>query len=347
MPPISAWWARLAVKNSSRPLVRIVNRRDHRHVGQVRTAAVRIVGHEHVARADRRDCRPGSRRTVSLIAPRCTGMCGALTTRSPVGGEDGATEVEPLLDVHAAGRVAQRDPHLLGDAGKLVVEDLQHDRIGLRVSAHVGAVAVPAHRSRQQQLAVGQHLGRPAGIDHRGATRLADDRRAGDEVARLPAARGRRRATSMRPCRRTRRSSRRSRASASRRSASRPAGSSSVERPDDLHAGGHDLQRPAFVDVAVELLVLVGVGLGAGLAAVGAGRDGQTGVEPLVAKVERAAHVDPLGRDAFVEHFVAGLARPAARNVGSSPATACFAVRPIDARRAVPRRRRPCRSRRR
>ena len=30
--------------------------------------------------------------------------------------EDGATEIEPFLDVHAAGRVAQRDPHLLGDA---------------------------------------------------------------------------------------------------------------------------------------------------------------------------------------------------------------------------------------
>ena len=48
------------------------------------------------------------------------------------GGEDGATEIEPLLDVDAGGRVAQRDAHLLGDAGEVVVEDLQHHRIGHR-----------------------------------------------------------------------------------------------------------------------------------------------------------------------------------------------------------------------
>ena len=64
-------------------------------------------------------------------------MCGALTTRSPVGRKDRATEIEPLLHVHAAGRVAQRDAHLLGDGGEVIVENLEHDRIGDALAAFV------------------------------------------------------------------------------------------------------------------------------------------------------------------------------------------------------------------
>ena len=58
--------------------------RDHRDIGQVRTTAKRIVRHKYISRAD---ARLSSIRhlTVSLIAPRWTGMCGALTTRSPSG----------------------------------------------------------------------------------------------------------------------------------------------------------------------------------------------------------------------------------------------------------------------
>ena len=68
-------------------------------------------------------------------------MCGALTTRSPLGGEQGATEIEPLFDIHAGGRVAQRDAHLLGDAGELVVEDLQHHRVGCGRRPPLGAAS--------------------------------------------------------------------------------------------------------------------------------------------------------------------------------------------------------------
>ena len=61
----------------------------------------------------------------SLIEPRCTGMWGALATRSPSGIEHGAGEVEALLDVDRGRSVFENDPHLLGDVHEQVVEDLQ------------------------------------------------------------------------------------------------------------------------------------------------------------------------------------------------------------------------------
>ena len=40
-------------------------------------------------------------------------------------------EVEPFLDVDRIGGVLQRDPHLLGDRHEEMIEDLEHDRVGL------------------------------------------------------------------------------------------------------------------------------------------------------------------------------------------------------------------------
>ena len=45
--------------------------------------------------------------------------------------EHGAGKVEPLLDVDRIGGVLQRHPHLLGDRHEEMVEDLEHDRVGL------------------------------------------------------------------------------------------------------------------------------------------------------------------------------------------------------------------------
>ena len=45
--------------------------------------------------------------------------------------EHRAGEIEPLLDVDGVGGVLQRHAHLLGDRHEEVVEDFQHDRIGL------------------------------------------------------------------------------------------------------------------------------------------------------------------------------------------------------------------------
>ncbi len=49
----------------------------------------------------------------------------------PLPVEHGAGEIEPLLDVDGVGRVLQRHTHLLGDRHEQVVEDLQHDRVGV------------------------------------------------------------------------------------------------------------------------------------------------------------------------------------------------------------------------
>ena len=129
LPPISAWCARLAVKNSSWPVRGVVQRRDHGNVGQVGAAAVGVVGDKDVAGPngrvlgedlpDRLAHRPEMDRDVRGVDDQVA-----------AGREQGTTEIEPLLDVDAGGRVAQRHAHLLGDAGEVVVEDLQHHGIG-------------------------------------------------------------------------------------------------------------------------------------------------------------------------------------------------------------------------
>jgi hypothetical protein len=84
IPPISAWCARLAVKNSSSPVAASCT-------GVTTVTSGRCEPPRYGSFVT--NTSPGAmsglsariRLTVSLIAPRCTGMCGALTTRSPVG----------------------------------------------------------------------------------------------------------------------------------------------------------------------------------------------------------------------------------------------------------------------
>ncbi len=129
IPPISAWWARLAVANRSATVLGVMHRRDDGDIGQVRAAAVGIVGDE---RRRPEQIGPTSARmclTVSPIAPRCTGICGAVDDQFAGGREDRATEVETLLHIRRDGRPLQRGPHLLGNRGEKIVENLQLDRI--------------------------------------------------------------------------------------------------------------------------------------------------------------------------------------------------------------------------
>ena len=44
--------------------------------------------------------------------------------------ENRAAKIEPLLHVHADRRIAERDAHLRGDGGEVVVEELEEDGIG-------------------------------------------------------------------------------------------------------------------------------------------------------------------------------------------------------------------------
>ena len=134
---------RLAVKNSTVALrVRrgrdSKHRRDDGHIGQVRAAAIRIVRDEHIARLH---CRVVGDDLLDRLAHRAQMHRNVrrIDDQIALRREDRATEIEPLLHVHAHRRIAERDAHLLGDGREVVVEDLQEDRIGRRLrSADVG-----------------------------------------------------------------------------------------------------------------------------------------------------------------------------------------------------------------
>ena len=179
-----------------------------------------------------------------------------------VGREDRAAEIEPLLHVHAARRVAERDAHLLGDAGELVVEDFEQDGVGgiadIRVAACRLLRICGLERRSSCSLSVSsnspprQHLGLPARIDDRRRDLFADDRRAGDAIAGDEFAaieeRARRCQLAVEVGGRAFRAESgcvRSRASLVR--------SCACHAADDFDARRDDFQRPVLVRVAVEL----------------------------------------------------------------------------------------------
>ena len=100
-----------------------------------------------------------------------------------------------------------------------------------------------------------------------------------------------------------------------------------------LDPGGHDLQRPAFLAVPVELLVFRGIGPGIGAA--GRLGDRQPAFESLVPQIQRAAHFDLLRRDALLEDLPArpfGQLQERLLQSGDR----LLAVRRVDAGRRVP-----------
>ena len=89
--------------------------------------------------------------------------------------EDGAGEVEPLLDVDRVGRVLERHAHLLGNRHEEVVEDLQHHRVCLGAE---GGLRLERLDAGQHDVVEPGHLGLPAGLHHHGLGRLDDEGRA-------------------------------------------------------------------------------------------------------------------------------------------------------------------------
>ena len=83
--------------------------------------------------------------------------------------EDGAGEIQPLLDVDRIGGVLQRHAHLFGDRHEEVVEHLQHDRIGLGAERRLPALLLDA---AQQHVVLGGDFGLPARLDDDGLVRL-------------------------------------------------------------------------------------------------------------------------------------------------------------------------------
>ena len=52
--------------------------------------------------------------------------------------EQGAGEIQTLLDIHRIGGVGEGRAHLFGDGHEEVVEHFQHHRVGVGVGAHAG-----------------------------------------------------------------------------------------------------------------------------------------------------------------------------------------------------------------
>ena len=160
----------------------VENRGDHGDVGKMRAAVVGRVEHEHVARLDgigaflddgldaiahRAQVHRDVRRVGDEIARRV---------------ENGATEVEPFLDVDGIGRVLQGDAHLLGDRHEEVVEYLEHHRVGLGADLGLAGARLDAD---EHQVVEPRHVGRPTRLDHRGRVGVDDDGRPADAGAGL------------------------------------------------------------------------------------------------------------------------------------------------------------------
>ena len=94
--------------------------------------------------------------------------------------EDGAGEIEPLLDIDRARGVLQRIAHLLGDRHEQIVEHFEHDGIGMLADARVLAL----DDAGEQQMVARRDLRLPFRLDHDGLMVLDDERWAGDASAR-------------------------------------------------------------------------------------------------------------------------------------------------------------------
>ena len=88
--------------------------------------------------------------------------------------EHGAGKVEPLLDVDRIGGVLQRHAHLLGDRHEEMVEDLEHDRVGLGADRLASGHRLDA---RHHHMVFRRDLGAPAVFDDDRLMRLDDQRR--------------------------------------------------------------------------------------------------------------------------------------------------------------------------
>ena len=156
------------------------HRRDHRDIGQMRAAVVRGVQHVHVAGLDAPRVLPDHR--LDRLAHRAEMHRHVRRVGDQVAAavEDGAGEVEPLLDVHRVRGVLQPQPHLLGDRHEEVVEDLQPHRIHLSADRRRRRARARALEHEVVELGDGRA---PLRFDHGGRVRLGDDRR---PVDRLP-----------------------------------------------------------------------------------------------------------------------------------------------------------------
>ena len=109
-------------------------RRDHGDVGKVRAAIIGRVQHPHIARLERVGFAQ-HRLDAPVHRAEMDGNMRGVRDQPPARIENGAGEVEPLLDVDRARGVLQRIAHLLGDRDEEIVEHFEQDRIGMLAGA--------------------------------------------------------------------------------------------------------------------------------------------------------------------------------------------------------------------
>ncbi len=137
MPPISAWCARLAVKNAGRRVVAREDRRDDRHVGQVAAAPEGVVGDVNLAGAQVGHVVAQAAHAFLHRAEMHGDVRGVGDERGR-GVEERAGEIQPLLDVGGQRRALERRAHLFGDRGETAVEEFEFDGVGAAVGGGVG-----------------------------------------------------------------------------------------------------------------------------------------------------------------------------------------------------------------
>ncbi len=159
--------------------VLLPHRGDHGDVGQVGAAVVGGVQHEDVALRHHRVL-VDDRFHRGAHGPQMHRHVRGVGDQVPGRVEDGAGEVQPLLDRHGDGGVLQHRAHLLGDRHEEVVEHLQQHRIGL--GAHGLGFGAGLDAVELDVVVLGD-LRLPAVLDDDGGMGLHQHRGAGETVA--------------------------------------------------------------------------------------------------------------------------------------------------------------------
>ena len=98
----------------------------------MRAATIRIVGDKHIAGTHvgivRHDSPDGF-----CHGPKVNRNVRRIDDQLPTRIEYGTTEIEPFLYINASGRFSQRDAHLLGNRGEVIIEDFQPRRVVGRI----------------------------------------------------------------------------------------------------------------------------------------------------------------------------------------------------------------------
>ncbi len=141
------------------------DRCDHSDVGQMCPAIIGRVESVDVTGFDLAFVEANDRFHRTVHRAQMHRHVGRIGDKGAVTVEDGAGEVEPLLDVDRVGGVLQRHAHLFGDRHEEVVEDFEQYRVGL----------VGADRHRPVELLVPGQYHVVAGIDLGSPARFDDD----------------------------------------------------------------------------------------------------------------------------------------------------------------------------